>query len=402
MKTIEVKVTGSYLTKDSRSAGVQYEANVTTLRIEFDPSWDSMAKHVTFWDARGMNPVKRILTVDLLENLEKSTRVYRCPIPGEALAEAGEMTFVIDGYLDGKRQRSFSAELSVTPAPYIAQAGEAADPTPTQAEQLQVQLQAVLEDIQKAVEAAEAADEARATADHALAAADRAEEMMKTGTHAARHQTGGDDPITPAMIGAIPVEQQVPDGKDLNTVTFSGIYRLNVTHANMPPDCGYGQLLVVRGGLDTIAQVCFSFGNGMYVRTGNPPDVGGVGAWREWRRILFAGDDPSLVSAAQASTIYNIDGIAPTGIYRVAGNGGTFPPGCEAGTGTLIQIFWDGNYSEQIFISYHTGKMFRRRMNGALWESWYIINDGFTFTKGTVDIGEGAAMSPGSWYAVYE
>lgn len=408
-RLIEVKVDGSHLTKNHNLAGVQHEANMTSLRITFDESWDGLAKTVTWWDAKGRNPVKRVLTTDLLEDITKSTRIYLCAIPGEPLAEAGMCTFVIDGYVNGKRQRSISDQLKVEAAAFAADAAEPTDPTPTQAEQLQVQMESVLTKIQKAVDVAAAADAAqqtaeaaRAAAEQAAIAAERAEEAMSTGKHATRHQTGGEDPLTPAMIGAIPVEQQVPDGKDLNTVTFSGIYRLNVTHGNIPPTGEYGQLLVVRGGLDTIAQVCFTLGNAVYVRAGNPPDVGGVGVWSAWRRILFVGDDPSLISAAQSSTIYNIDGVAPTGIYRVAGNGGTFPPGCGDGTGTLIQIFWDGNYSEQIFISYLVGKMFRRRMNGGLWEPWYIINDGLTFAKGTVDIGEGAAMLPGTWYAVYE
>lgn len=75
---------------------MQYESNVTELRIEFDEGWDNYAKTVTFWNALMANPVKRILTTNLLE--AGSTRVYIVPIPGEALTEAGDMTFVIDGY----------------------------------------------------------------------------------------------------------------------------------------------------------------------------------------------------------------------------------------------------------------------------------------------------------------
>ena len=35
-RIIEIKVNGSHLTKDSRYAGVQHEANAKSLRIEFD------------------------------------------------------------------------------------------------------------------------------------------------------------------------------------------------------------------------------------------------------------------------------------------------------------------------------------------------------------------------------
>ena len=74
-RIIEVKVNGNYLTKDNSCAGVQYEANVTRLRIEFDEGWDGYAKTVTFWNALGKNPVKRTLTADLLEDIVKSARV---------------------------------------------------------------------------------------------------------------------------------------------------------------------------------------------------------------------------------------------------------------------------------------------------------------------------------------
>ena len=414
-RLINILVDGSHLTKDRGTAGVQHEGNSTVLRIKFDETWDNLAKSVTWWNAKGLNPVVRVLTVDMLEDIQTDTRIYRCPIPAEPLTEAGMCTFVIDGFLDGKRQRSVSDQLKVTPAPYAANAGTTADPTPTQAEQLQAQMEAVVANIRRAIEAAGAADTAIATAQAAqliaaaaTAAAEEAAQAAKdaqnavVSKHASRHAATGDDAITPAMIGAIPVEQQVPDGKDLNTVTFAGIYRLNVTHGNIPTGCEYGQLLVVRGGLDTIAQMCFSLRNEAYVRSGNPPDVGGVGAWSAWRRILFAGDDPSLIGAAQAASVYDIDLIYPTGMYRVAGAGGTFPPGCEAGTGTMFIIYWDANYSDQIYLSYHTFRMYRRRRNGSAWEPWYLMYDDYTFTKSTVDIGEGAAMSPCSWYAVYE
>lgn len=160
-RIIEIKVNGSYLTKDNRIGGVQHEANATNLRIEFDAGWDGYAKKVTFWDANGQNPVERTLTADLLEDITVSTRIYLCPIPGEALAESGECTFVIDGYISGKRQRSISDTLMVREAPFIEQAEQPVDPTPTQAEQLQVQIDTMLEDMaEQATIAANKADDA--------------------------------------------------------------------------------------------------------------------------------------------------------------------------------------------------------------------------------------------------
>ena len=150
-RIINVKVGGNYLSKDNKNAGVKGEANVTMLRITFDEGWDGYAKTVTFWDAHGNNPVKRIQGIDLLEDITKSTLTYITPIPKEPLAIAGEMTFVIDGYVDGKRQRSISDKLVVKDSPSAEDAAEPTDPTPSQAEQLQSQIDKFMGDVQVAV-----------------------------------------------------------------------------------------------------------------------------------------------------------------------------------------------------------------------------------------------------------
>ena len=185
-RIIEVKINGSHLTKDNKYAGVQYEANVTAMRIEFDEGWDGYAEKVTFWNALGQNPVERTLTADLLEDITESTRIYICPIPGEALTEAGDMSFVIDGWAEGKRQRSIEDTLKVRPASFIEQAGEPTDPTPTQAEQLQRQINTLLGDMQEqaniandaaedAINANTSAQVARTKAEEAMEAAESAE-----------------------------------------------------------------------------------------------------------------------------------------------------------------------------------------------------------------------------------
>lgn len=168
-RTINVKVGGSYINKDGDFGGVQGEANSRYLRIEFDSSWDGYAKTVTFWNALKENPVKRTLTADLLENLAESTSLYLCAIPGEALTDPGRLTFVIDGYLDGKRARSLEDTLKVKAASIADDAGEPADPTPSQAEQLQGQIDTLLPAIQ--AEAKTASDAASSAKESAEAAA---------------------------------------------------------------------------------------------------------------------------------------------------------------------------------------------------------------------------------------
>ena len=148
MRTITANVRGWEAKKDSRTAGVKGEGNCTNLIISFDETWDGFAKTVTWLDARGENPVKVTLTADKLVDLLTDTRTYRIQIPSEPLAYAGKCTAVLDGYSDGVRSRSVPMIFEVVDAPYYASASEPVDPTPTQAEQLQEQIDTLLDDIQ--------------------------------------------------------------------------------------------------------------------------------------------------------------------------------------------------------------------------------------------------------------
>lgn len=185
-RMINILVRGNYLTKDNKIAGVQHEGNVTALRITFDEGWDGYAKKVTFWDALDSNPVERILTADLLEDMTESNRIYLCLIPPEPLAEAGECKFTIDGYLEGKRQRSLETCLEVLEADFIEEAGEPTDPTPSQAEQLQVQIDTILQDMSAEADRAETAAEGAEIAQQAAETAQGKAEDAQSASEAAQ------------------------------------------------------------------------------------------------------------------------------------------------------------------------------------------------------------------------
>lgn len=148
-RIINVKVGGNHLSKDNKNAGVRGEGNVTNMRITFDEGWDGYAKTVTFYDALGQNPVKRVETVDLIEDITTDHRTYITPIPPEPLAIAGELTFVIDGYKDGKRQRSVSDTLIVKDAPIADNAAEPSEPMPEPYEQIQKQVDGMIGKVQQ-------------------------------------------------------------------------------------------------------------------------------------------------------------------------------------------------------------------------------------------------------------
>lgn len=192
-KVINVRVSGSYMTLDSRSAGAQHEANATVLRIEFDQTWEGLAKTVTFWDAKGRNPTKVVLTTTMLEDINQSALVYLAPIPGEAMAESGAINFTVDGYIEGKRQRSFDAWLEVEESHYAPGATDASDPTPTQAEQLQAQIEEIMGDIQAAVASGAAAEAAKVAAEAAATGIEEAlaqAEEARDGAEAAETNAG--------------------------------------------------------------------------------------------------------------------------------------------------------------------------------------------------------------------
>lgn len=72
-------------------------------------------------------------------------------------------------------------------------------------------------------------------------------------------------------------------GDDLNNVILSGIYRLYNNHLNSPGVVSnYGQMLVMQGGGDTIAQIIVAYTGSCYVRAGAPANIGGSGSWSEW------------------------------------------------------------------------------------------------------------------------
>ena len=131
-RIIEVKVFGNHLAKDSKNAGTRGEANMTTLRITFDEGWDDFDKRVVFYDARGLNPVK----ISLLPTIAESERVYLVPIPGEPMAIAGMLTFVVEGTKGEKVQRSLSDKLMVSDSPDTSGADDPVPPTEDELAQL--------------------------------------------------------------------------------------------------------------------------------------------------------------------------------------------------------------------------------------------------------------------------
>ena len=82
----------------------------------------------------------------------------------------------------------------------------------------------------------------------------------------------------------------IPDNGNFNDYVEAGSYRYNSNPQNAPSGAGtHGQLLVVRGANDTIAQLCFPYGSSrVYLRTGNPVN-NSSGSWHEWVELANTG-----------------------------------------------------------------------------------------------------------------
>lgn len=79
---------------------------------------------------------------------------------------------------------------------------------------------------------------------------------------------------------------------DFNKTTLAGMYRIGATqqYSNGPTEAGvpYGQLLVIRGGADTCAQLIFSYQyNRIWYRSGYGVTNTDFGIPRPWAMLQF-------------------------------------------------------------------------------------------------------------------
>ena len=95
---------------------------------------------------------------------------------------------------------------------------------------------------------------------------------------------------------------------DLNELTAAGMYRLNKNIANAPSGVrfSYGQLLVISGGGDTVAQIITSYQTAVntYIRSGNP--LASAGTWQPWGKIFFQNE----LSTSTVNNANNLGGVA--------------------------------------------------------------------------------------------
>lgn len=164
-RIINVAVNGNFVRKDSKNAGVQGEANVTTLHIVMSDDWEEFSKRIIWRDAQGENPVA-VLLFNGVEDLVagKDPLVFDTPIPAEPLALHGWCSFTIEGFRDSN-PTAVSISVSDNLLVKVNDAYDApAEPSPSQAQQLQTQIDSIVPQVSElvgnAIDALEQAEEA--------------------------------------------------------------------------------------------------------------------------------------------------------------------------------------------------------------------------------------------------
>ena len=176
-------------------------------------------------------------------------------------------------------------------------------------------------------------------------------------------------------------------GVDLNTIVETGSYRLSSSHTNAPSGHDYGQMLVIRGAGDTIAQLLFPYNNdNVWRRSGNPTNVGGVGSWRPWINL---GRDTTIYSDADTYRLILGKNGSTSDYIRTPSNG--LIPFTSGGSGSVGTSAWPFStiYANTIYEggTALSSKYIPSTASSSSWGSYNISTtkggySGFHFTNG--------------------
>ncbi|MFC3768350.1 hypothetical protein [Paenibacillus sp. GCM10012303] len=157
-------------------------------------------------------------------------------------------------------------------------------------------------------------------------------------------------------------------GTDLNTIVQPGFYRLQTAHPNIPNvDCEYGQMIIIRGGSDTITQMCFAYMDvtHSYIRSGNPPQVGSTGGYSAWARLMtqhggtFTGPITANIGMILPNNVAAVNGTYTDSVSRpilLVNNGNQTVIGHTIGeavvNSNIVPKWWNGSVVRDLL---HTG-----------------------------------------------
>lgn len=158
-KVIKCHVEDEYVIGADVAVGAAGSHDDVLLELKFSPLWDGTTKQIVWHNALGEEPTIIILTADMLV---EGTDTYQTPVPAEAKRYEGMCHMTIKGSVEGdglekSATLTTTARFRVLPAMWDANAEQSQDITPTQAVQLQQQIDKVLGDVVIAKESADRA-----------------------------------------------------------------------------------------------------------------------------------------------------------------------------------------------------------------------------------------------------
>ena len=196
MRYIEIECSNEYVKGAGVVIGAAGSYSDVALKIKFSDNWDGMAKHITWLDANGENPTIVYLTANNYDG-----EYYTSLIPAEPKAVAGTATMSIKGADSSQGTLTAKAEFKVLESVYDENAEEAADITPTVAEQFQAQMEDIIDSIADAMAAADVAVTSGSAAANSAAAA----LASQTAAAASEHQASIYADIASAVIEMTPI-----------------------------------------------------------------------------------------------------------------------------------------------------------------------------------------------------
>lgn len=196
-KIIKLRIANEYIMGAGGSVGTVGSHDDVLLEMDFRASeyWAGTTKRAIFSDALGENRTVIILTTNLLA--QGQTETYFVPVPQEAKSVAGECFLTVEGFVTDAsgneciRCVTGEAKFRVLPSKLYINDNESV--TPSQAEQLQSEIDDIKEDIAGAAAAADAKEVALAAAQAAQAAQAAAEQSAELLDDAADRLTALED-----------------------------------------------------------------------------------------------------------------------------------------------------------------------------------------------------------------
>ncbi len=225
-RIIPLEIKNEYVKGSGVMIGASGSHDDVILEMHFGEMWEGTTKSIVWKNSKGLNPVITLLTADLLKLGE--TDVYLVPVPAEPKEYAGDLIMAVRGVIVSENVESSAtltafAKFRVLESMWDYNASAAQDVTPSQAEMLQAEIDAMLEDVAAVIETAAGLED---LTDRAERAAEGAEGSASSALESAESAQNAAQKIENMRVGAITLEAG-SDATVTKSEDFEGNLRLD-------------------------------------------------------------------------------------------------------------------------------------------------------------------------------